>query len=189
MGVVTVFVASADEETKYREALAGSEWADVTVVVACRGNAAVRDAMVQYYLARTHHLVILDDDIEDVRWMPNEGEAALITPQCLPAGALDRLLSVSFAETISLGFWLWGLNTSSNPAFLRAGCASHANGLVNGFFSGTITRPQVKGLCRACGDCTEDVEWSLRHIQRDGGVLRWTMYMAASARQQRSDTV
>merc|ERR1719313_2249716 len=73
--------------------------------------------------------------------------------------------------------FIWSLNTSMNPYFMRSDIIATGNGMCNGYCYGFRVRPD-EDLPRSCMTATEDRERSVRYFAKDGIVLRYKMYMA-----------
>lgn len=171
---VTLFVADVVEKGHYKSALQGSDWADVRIVVSVLGNMQNRNQILRHYKRGTY-VVSIDDDVERIAWKFCDGisEASL---RNLPRGGFERIIHDAYHRMTRHGAFLWGLNTSQNPRHMNPRGVSVKNGLVNGYLNGFITRPQCTELFRTLTDATEDSEFSVRHYNKDGVILRYRMY-------------
>ncbi|CAE7602276.1 unnamed protein product [Symbiodinium pilosum] len=172
---VTLFVANDAEAQSYREALQGSEWADVRIVVSVPGIRDSRNFIYKYFPANTY-VVSLDDDMEGIQWKVREGTTDS-TCVDLPAGNFVKIIYDAYKRMKEAGAHLWGLSTSQNPRSLSLTVCSLRNGLINGYLHGFICRPDAASdLLRRLSDSVEDAEFSVRHFAKDGAVLRYRMY-------------
>ncbi|CAE7385635.1 unnamed protein product [Symbiodinium natans] len=172
---VTLFVATDVEAANYREALQGSDWADVRITISAPGIRDSRNFIYKHFPADTY-VVSLDDDIEGIKWKVREGttDAACVD---LPAGSFVKLVYDAYKRMKEHGAYLWGLSTSQNPRALSLTVCSLRNGLINGYLHGFICRPDAASdLLRRLSDAVEDAEFSVRHFAKDGVVLRYRMY-------------
>jgi hypothetical protein len=173
--LVTLFVASKSEMAKYRQALLGTDWEHVRIVVSALGNMGNRNFIFKYFPSGTY-VVSVDDDVEGIAWKCREGmkHAGCLRP--LPAGGLETLILDAHRQMLEHGAFLWGLNTSQNPRHMRTHGLSVKNGLVCGYLNGFICRPECPELLRQLTDATEDSEFAVRHFAKDGILLRYRMY-------------
>eukprot|EP00929_Paragymnodinium_shiwhaense_P059624 TRINITY_DN29852_c0_g1_i2.p1 TRINITY_DN29852_c0_g1~~TRINITY_DN29852_c0_g1_i2.p1 ORF type:complete len:1224 (-),score=282.85 TRINITY_DN29852_c0_g1_i2:196-3792(-) len=174
---VTLFVASEDEAARYKEALLGSDWAAIGVVVSRPGIRDSRNFIMQYYPAGSY-VVSLDDDLQDIIWKYREDVTAQQCIQSLPHGQLETLIYDGHHRMKERRAFLWGVNTSQNPMCMNPCAVTERNGLVNGYMHGFITRPHCRELLRTLTDAVEDCEFSVRHYAKDGVHLRYRMYAA-----------
>ena len=111
------------------------------------------------YLPRGSWCLFLDDDVTHIH-----------TPEHLDT---HHLIMLGFLTAQQKQVHLWGLNTSADPRNLRENM-SGAVGLVNGYFFGIITHPDLCSCTRisdAVGGAGEDIERSLRYYVHSG-ILR-----------------
>lgn len=172
---VTLFVATDAEAENYRNALQGSDWAEVQITVSAPGIRDSRNFIYKHFPAETY-VVSLDDDIEGIKWKVREGntDATCID---LPPGNFVKIIYDAYKRMKESGAYLWGLSTSQNPRALSLSVCSLRNGLINGYLHGFICRPDAASdLLRRLSDAIEDAEFSVRHFAKDGAVLRYRMY-------------
>lgn len=171
---VTLFVANETERTKYRAALAGSEWEKVRIEVSVLGNKNSRNFIMKFFPPGTY-VVSIDDDVERISWKIQEGMTHHVL-RSLPPGSLEKIIFDGYKQMREQKAFLWGVSTSQNARHMKVNGISKRNGLVNGYLNGFITRPQCKELFRSLTDATEDSEFAVRHYAKDGVVLRYRMY-------------
>merc|ERR1719356_2010935 len=75
------------------------------------------------------------------------------------------------------GTYMWSLNVSDNPGFMKANRCTLRHGLCNGFIWGCRLR-KTPALTLRYGDGHEDVERTLRYIHLDGFVFRYREFCA-----------
>ena len=172
---VTLFVASTSEMANYSQALQGTDWENVRIVVSAFGNRENRNFIFKYFPSGTY-VVSIDDDMEGIAWKCREGMKHAECLRPLPAGGLERIIFDAHQQMLDNCAFLWGLNTSQNPRHMRTHGLSMKNGLVCGYLNGFICRPECPELLRQLTDATEDSEFAVRHFAKDGVVLRYRMY-------------
>jgi len=190
---VFVFVANecADGQTeseyeRYAEALASVGLPASQIVVGVRGIIAQRNFIVQWALKKygeLHHVVSMDDDLEGLYYKSRTGfdnygaERGALTE--LEEGGLQAWIAHAAAAMVQLKAYIWSLNTSANPYFMRSDLISTANGMCNGYLYGFRVRSERK-LLPCLRNATEDRERSVRYFALDGVVLRYKMYTATT---------
>jgi len=171
---VTLFVANETERNNYRNALAGSDWANVRIELSVKGNKESRNFIMKYWPAGTY-VVSIDDDVERISWKIREGMTPHVL-RTLPPGSLEKIIFDAYRQMKEHKAFLWGVSTSQNARHMKVYGISKSNGLVNGYLNGYISRPHCKELYRSFADATEDSEFAVRHYAKDGVVLRYRMY-------------
>lgn len=168
---VTIFVANPSEHNEYSEAIRATvstagqdDLALCNIVIAEPGMRAVRNFIRGYY-AEGVALLMLDDDIEDIRQRVDDQ-----TAEPFPAGTLDLFIEQAFLVAKTEGVHLWGIYPVKNPFFqsdkLRRGL-SYINGAMWGLWN-THDRRTLTAL-----DDKEDFERSVRFYLLDGSVHRY----------------
>jgi len=97
----------------------------------------------------------------------------------LEEGGLQAWIAHAAAAMVQLKAYIWSLNTSANPYFMRSDLISTANGMCNGYLYGFRVRSERK-LLPCLRNATEDRERSVRYFAADGVVLRYKMYTATT---------
>lgn len=173
--IVTLFVADTVEAESYKQALKGSPWEAVNIRVSAPGIRDSRNAIMKSFSEGTY-VVSLDDDLECIlcKARGGNGENCALTP--MAPGEFLKLIFDAYHRMRACGAHLWGLSTSRNPLSMNSNWISVRNGLVNGYLHGFICRPNCSDLLRSLTDAVEDCEFSVRHFNKDGIVLRYTMF-------------
>lgn len=173
--VVWLFVASSEEEQSYREALHGSAWEQVNIIVGVRGILAQRNFIVKYF-PEGDFLVSIDDDVSDVLWKHAPGRSQHVL-RPLPDGSLLPLIFDAHYRMKTFKAFICGLNSTASHNVMGMSCdgISTRNGEVNGFLYCFINRHSEE-LLPSVADATEDAERSLRYFKKDQCILRYRMY-------------
>ncbi|CAK9023402.1 unnamed protein product [Durusdinium trenchii] len=127
---VTLFVANETERTKYRAALAGSEWEKVRIEVSVLGNKNSRNFIMKFFPPGTY-VVSIDDDVERISWKIQEGMTHHVL-RSLPPGSLEKIIFDGYKQMREQKAFLWGVSTSQNARHMKVNGISKRNGLVNG---------------------------------------------------------
>jgi len=170
---VYIFVASSEQEERYRKEL-GSQWPNIVVGVPTLWR---QRNFIMDYFEEGSHVVSLDDDVEDffrMRGDPKNNDAKL---EVLHAGGFKDIIQNARVRMHSLGLFLWSLNVSDNPYFMKVAKVTLRNGLCNGFIWGCLVR-KAPELCLRHGDGHEDIERTLRYLDADGQVFRYREFCA-----------
>eukprot|EP00746_Dinoflagellata_sp_MGD_P001205 gnl/MRDRNA2_/MRDRNA2_102244_c0_seq1.p1 gnl/MRDRNA2_/MRDRNA2_102244_c0~~gnl/MRDRNA2_/MRDRNA2_102244_c0_seq1.p1 ORF type:complete len:484 (-),score=67.95 gnl/MRDRNA2_/MRDRNA2_102244_c0_seq1:187-1638(-) len=190
---VYIFVANEHEHTRYAAAL-GDRWPNLIVGVPSLWR---QRNFITNYFPEGLHIVSLDDDVEEIyrvhvdssRKLPQETEPEIshvkdwrlevqdyvIKP--LRDGDFPKLIKDARRKMEKHGAYLWALNVSDNPFFMRRRFVTKKLGLCNGFLWGCRNRHDV-ALHLKYGDGHEDVERSVRFFHMDGVLVRYREFCA-----------
>ncbi|CAE6972893.1 ppsA [Symbiodinium sp. CCMP2592] len=174
---VYIFVASESQYAVYRSALS-QEWQNIVIGVPTLWNQ--RNFITKFFAEGTH-ILSMDDDVEDLYLCEPLSPQSSPEVKRLPlpkGGVLAKIAANARERMLSAGCFLWSLNVSDNPMFMRHNVL-FTNGLCNGFFWGCLNRHD-EDLTLKYGDGHEDVERSVRYFQKDGAVLRYSFICATS---------
>jgi len=106
--------------------------------------------------------------------VPDGSGERLVT---LMPGGLIKIIEDAWRKMHTCGAYLWSLNVSDNPFYMKRWRTCLRVGLCNGFFWGCRNRKNPKLLLR-CGDGHEDVERTVRYFDMDEKVLRYREFCA-----------
>ena len=124
------------------------------------------------------HLVQIDDDIEGMKTVvsstgPCQGTEA-------SKGTLDKIIRLAAKLMSQEACCLWGLNPSDNEFYMPCS-VSRKHGLVLGSCFGLLNRWEDTLLpSLSSSGQHEDVERTIRHLERDGRVLRMSFAAVVS---------
>lgn len=170
---VYIFVASSDQQERYRKEL-GSQWPHIVVGVPTLWR---QRNFITNFFAEGSHVVSLDDDVEEFFRMRGDPKKKDTKLEVLHAGGLRDIIQNARARMHSLGLFLWSLNVSDNPHFMKVAKVTLRNGLCNGFIWGCLVR-KTPALELRHGDGHEDIERTLRYLDVDGQVFRYREFCA-----------
>ena len=127
------------------------------------------------------HLVQVDDDVVNLKVVRLSGGGVKTKVTAKP-GALHRCVTFAERAMRAEGAFMRGCNPSANSFFLKPGEVSRKNGLVLGSLFGCRNRHDATlQASLSTGGQREDVERTLRHVVRDGRVVR-LMFCAVTSR-------
>lgn len=160
---VHVFVASEAEAHAYRECLDRASYGKI--VVGVKGIRAQREFISRYF-REGQRIVSIDDDVSEVLVL-REGAA-----KARPMRDLDAFFSEAFEELSRRKLFLWGVYPTPNEFYMK-GQAPVTTKLrfVIGTLYGFVNRKSM--IARSPIEEKEDVENSIVHYLKDGGVLRY----------------
>ena len=95
----------------------------------------------------------------------------------LEPGGLNAWIAHAHAAMKKYNCFIWSLNTSSNPYFMRCDVIGTSLGQCNGYLYGFIARDD-DDLLPIFKGATEDRERSVRYFAKDKIHLRYKMYCA-----------
>ena len=121
-----------------------------------------------FLLRRNHDNKCMDDAIECMKMAVRRKNKNVVVEAT--KGDFEKIIKLGAKLMQTQSCFLWGLNPSSNDYFLKRS-VSRKNGLVLGSCFGILNRWDT-GLLASISERGhhEDVERTLRHIERDGRV-------------------
>ena len=159
---VDIFVDDEEEGERYRTA--AGDRASV-VVTKTKGISATRNAILDHY-GNGAHIVTMCDDVTAICKRMGAKSLLALTPK-----EVGELIERSFLMAVDAKVGLWGIYPIANP-FYMSDRITRA-GFIIGTFSGIIVsdlrhdaRLQLK----------EDYDFTVKHLIRDGAVLRHNGY-------------
>ncbi|CAE7441170.1 ppsA [Symbiodinium natans] len=160
----------------YRKALS-QEWTNLVIGVPTLWK---QRNFITHFFAEGTHVLSMDDDVEDLYLCDplSQSPSPDVMRIPLPAGSLALIAADARQTMQSSGSYIWSLNVSDNPFFMRHHVLM-TNGLCNGFFWGCLNR-HSEDLMLKHGDGHEDVERSVRYFDKDGVVVRFSFVCARS---------
>ena len=162
--ILTVFVASAEEEVKYREVVP----ATIRIVVGEKGVRAIRNIITNHY-PEDAWVVSIDDDIDGF-------VECVSTKERRPVTDLDAWIRTAFQECVKKNYNLWGIYPMNNPFYsFKLKPMSQDRKFCIGHFFGVINKKVTTHI-----DYKEDYERSIRYTKRDGGVIRFNHISAVT---------
>jgi len=171
---VYIFVADEGERYRYAQNL-GRRWPNLVVG---RPTLWRQRNFITEFFDEDSHVISMDDDVEDLfRLIPEPDGSEGGELESLHAGALADLARDAWTKMGKCGAYLWSLNVSDNPFYMKKGRVTLKNGLCNGFFWGCRIRKTPK-LSLRYGDGHEDIERTVRYFDLDGAVLRYREFCA-----------
>ena len=143
------------------------DWSDVRLCVGVPTIGAQRSFIARAY-PENLHLIHIDDDIECMKMAVRRKNKNVVVEAT--KGDFEKIIKLGAKLMQTQSCFLWGLNPSSNDYFLKRS-VSRKNGLVLGSCFGILNRWDT-GLLASISERGhhEDVERTLRHIERDGRV-------------------
>lgn len=154
---ITVFVATKEEEARYKEVVPTSLYGKM-VVVGKPGVMIVRNFVTDYY-PRDSMVVSMDDDISAL--LMKEGKKLYEVPD------IKQLLKMGFDLCKSSGRNIWGIYPIANHFFMKDEPSFDLKFLIGHFF-GMINKKVFTHI-----DYKEDYERSIAYALEDGGVVRF----------------
>jgi len=188
---VFVFVANEvaeghlhDERTRYENMLCPLGLAESNIIVGVRGIMAQRNFIVRWAVDKfgpLKHVVSLDDDLEGLFYKErthfDHRGAECGKLQEVEVGGLEAWIAHAAEAMRRTDSFIWCVNTSQNPYFMRCDTIGTGNGMCNGYFYGFRARADADLECIFM-TATEDRERSIRYFAKDGIMLRYKMYTA-----------
>eukprot|EP00930_Biecheleria_cincta_P003104 TRINITY_DN104039_c0_g1_i1.p1 TRINITY_DN104039_c0_g1~~TRINITY_DN104039_c0_g1_i1.p1 ORF type:complete len:680 (+),score=60.59 TRINITY_DN104039_c0_g1_i1:48-2087(+) len=182
---VTVEGQTQSESQRYLGVLVPKGLPADHVVTGVKGILQQRNYIVDWVLSRfgdLTHVVSMDDDLDELLYkVPTRidrrgGEVGVLRP--LEVGGLDAWIAHASKAMLKYNCYIWSLNTSANPYYMRSDTIGTGNGMINGYFYGFRVRANTPELLPQFKSASEDRERSVRYFAKDGILLRYKMYAA-----------
>lgn len=159
---IFIFVADGDERNRYSTCIPYGEYNQI--VIARPGLAAARNFVLDYFPIGTH-IVFMDDDIQEFKFLKGER---------LTDGNLHEAIETGFEEAVKAKATLWGVSPVPNAFFMRPTITTHLKFCVGPFF-GMINpgASDERGICLPeLNSEKEDYIRTLMCWDRDKAVVR-----------------
>ena len=163
LSLVTVFVADANERSKY-EFVAKQAGYDINLVVSEPGLINSRIWYSTKHYEPGTPILNLDDDIHDIVQKQDNKTVSL-------KNGLDRVIRKGFQICKNTGAKLWGINAVSNGMFMDH-TISIGLRYICGIFHGNFAGDPALHEKRVRDSSGEDFETTLRFYRRYKGVIR-----------------
>jgi len=172
---VFIFVADMAERERYAAEL-GACWPNLIIGVPTLWR---QRNFITNYFDEGSHVISMDDDVEELYRLVESPHRRTMENSRKPLvrGGLLDIIEDAWRKMHQGEIFLWSLNVSDNPAYMKAGRTVLRVGLCNGYFWGCRNRKDP-GLLLRYGDGHEDIERTLRFFSRDGKVLRYREFCA-----------
>lgn len=162
---IYLFVANAEEQTKYKDAVPAELYNKIVV-----GKLGITNQrrFIKDYFAEGAHVVSIDDDIDGLYRLnaANDGFTEIRN--------VDSFVRKAFERLAKERLYLWGVYPVKNPFFMSRKSTTDLRFII-GMFHGYINRKNVSALEPSTkSESKEDIEMSVLYYLRDGGVLRFT---------------
>lgn len=158
--IITVFVASQDEEEKYKKTVNPN----IKIIIGKKGITEQRKFIVNYY-PQGQRIVSLDDDVEGLFVKTSESKLERIVD-------LNDFFKSAFEVLKIEGLFIWGIYPVKNPFFMRDSITTDLKFII-GTCYGFINRKAEDILPSSKITEKEDYEQSILYYIKDGGVVRF----------------
>ena len=182
---ITVEGQMQSELQRYLSVLVPRGFSFDNIVTGVKGILQQRNYIVNWVLNRfgdLQHVVSMDEDLDELlykvptRILKSGGEVGVLKP--LEVGGLDAWIAHASESMLKFNCFIWSLNTSANPYYMRSDTIGTSNGMINGYFYGFRVRADTPELLPQFKSASEDRERSVRYFAKDGILLRYKMYAA-----------
>lgn len=157
--IITVFVANAEEDAKYKAILPKNMYGKI--VVGEKGVMAIRNFITNYYPIDAE-VVSMDDDLDGFA-------EAVSLEKAEPVASLKLMIKKGFALCRKHKYHVWGIYPMKNPhwMFNMVEVSTDLKFLIGHCF-GFINQKVLTHI-----NYKEDYERSIEYALRDGGVIRF----------------
>ena len=155
--IIDIFVENQEQYNLYADVID-----EIKIIITdTQGIGAKRNFIRRYYrnFMKHKYVLMIDDDVEDICDVDGQ------------LNDLNHFIKCGFRACEDRGLNLWGISNHGNTYFMKSGVSTNLK-IIAGAWQGIII-DNKKEILQTYFDHFEDIDFTLKHFHRDGGVLRY----------------